>query len=239
MQSRNGRAGRRTGFGLRLRRRSLGEFISLGLLLTLLLSISWWWSDLPLIPDDTWTLFGAKLTFLSIMLAAGWFQYQYFYGEFVRFYGEFVPAWERQSADRKIADEVDRMVLVAAQAGLMTKEVAQAGEQVRRTREMLQAADEGRQRALEVMERAWEHYEVSLSLLFGVGSSLLVSLLVDLVEHTTVTGRALVALSYGSFVIALLMFVGLMVYYFRVVGFQFRAVREDAKKYRADRGTAG
>lgn len=220
---------------LQLRSRSLGEFIRLGLLLTTLVSTLWWLSPLPLAPDPTWTLFGAKLTFLSIMMAVGWWQYQYFYEEFRDFYQKIAPAWDGWVALMKSTDELDELVSRAERAGITTAEARAARDQVRRDRERLQGIEKNRQEVLAVTDENLNHYQTAISLLFGVGFTLLVSLVADLIDRTVATHRAVVAVSFGGFVIALIMFVCLMVYYLWVVSSQMRTIRKGAEKYRGIR----
>ncbi len=209
----------------------LWDFILLTLLLVVIAWSILWIVPLPLPSDPTWTFLGAKLTFLSIILAVGLIQYGYFYEVFKRFYLETAPSWQGWLVSKKTTDEWDEIVTKMEQAGNITQEVKAGREQIQANRQRLKEVEENRKTMISGIEGDLKHFEKTLFLLFGVGFALLVSLVADLIDRIIEGHRAWVALSHGAFISALLLFVVLLIYYAIVVVRQMERLRADAEKY--------
>jgi hypothetical protein len=91
---------------------------------------------------------------------------------------------------------------------------------------------EFRQALLIDIESALRHFSTALALLFGVGITLVISVTADFIELVFIQLRLWRALSYGSFIIALVVFVTLCVCYLLLVRRELRVVQEKIRGLR-------
>jgi len=195
-------------------------------LLTFLISFILGWFPFPL-NTVTWGLFGSKLTFLSILLAAGFFQYGYFYKVFLEVFNERVPEWESwdrlKNAMESMEDTIEQLQKITPLQPLYKK---MAKDRLNLKFEQLK-----RPEVVARLRRDIDQFSAALSLQFGIASCLFLSLGADLIDRVLVAHRVWIALSFGSLFSSLFVFVVMAIYYGRVVIVQLRGMEETIKKF--------
>jgi len=166
-------------------------------------------------PDTAKMMFGGKLTFVSILLAAGTFQYRYFYEEHaLKLFQELSPWLSTFNAISQSIDKVAETVSRDAEALKAVRPInPQLLHEIRTVRKRLKEAENYRRQVAPELQHAQRHFSIALSMLCGVSSSLLLSLFADFLYFTVSRQAVLLAFSFGGFAVALLLFASLIAYY--------------------------
>jgi len=186
-------------------------------------------------PDKGWTLFGTKLTFLSILVAVGWLQYEYLYRIGNRFTSESIPSLDGWKVSKDNADKFEASIISIEQLGGNSAEFR---KQLADQRTKLKEIEITKQNYLSWLEIQWRHFELTLSLLFSVIFILLFSVITDWFQnaghqlHQFHENIVLIAISHGSFIAAIIIFSFLMFYYLRTVSFETHYYKTQTQKYR-------
>lgn len=98
-------------------------------------------------------------------------------------------------------------------------------------RQKLKDAEKNRQEVAPKLQSDYDQLLTALSLQFGVGSALLVSLFADFLYFALSKQSLFLAFSFGGFAVALLTFTGLIICYARVVRRQFDSAQSDIKVF--------
>lgn len=204
------------------------------LLASILVSLIFWQFPFETSAATAEMMFGGKLTFVSILLAAGTFQYRYFYEElFLKMKRELFPWLEGWSALAQSIDKAQEVALEAEKAMIRVRPIKT--EEILQwflsERQKLKDAEKYRQELAPKLQSDYGHFLTALSLQFGVGSGLLVSLFADFLYFTVSKQPLFLAFSFGGFGVALLTFTGLIVYYARAVRRQLDAAQSDIKMF--------
>ena len=205
---------------------------------SLLTALALWISPISLPHEVGRDLLGEKMTFLSIMLAAGFFQYGYFYETFSKVYKEWVPNWEGWLALKQVTENREKVAEVAYENKMDTlplnlrESIARLNLQVTLDKKRLEEADEIKVRVLNGFREDVDHFLKALSIQFGIGSCLLLSVFADIGFPFGRFSRLLAAASFTSLLVSLILFAVMLIYYAGVVKRQFGLLRNTAEQYK-------
>lgn len=185
-------------------------------------------------PDKGWALFSAKLTFLSVLVAVGWLQYQYFYDIAKRFRDVFKPAWDGWIESKHTADQWEQSLI---QLEAMGAKNPKSREELDKLRAKLREVEENKKQNIVWLNAQWSHFEAALSILFGIIFVLIISVIVDWLQnapqqlHSFHEEPILISISHGSFIVSIILFFVLICYYLLRVSCDIGYFRDETRKY--------
>ena len=158
-----------------------------------------------LVPDQQWQLFSAKLAFLSIMVAVGWLQYEYFSRICIRIHDDVFPYLNRQ------AD-------------------AQRGDVKSATMNHVVWSDWMEQKWEQFQSRFPLLFGVIFVLVISVVADWVQNATTE--KYPLHSHPYLTAISHGSFLVSLLLFTILLIYYLKSISSDMRYFTHEMQEHR-------